>query len=179
MLDLYSTKTFAEVFSGADEFLTEFKSYPEINGSVSDSSVKLTYFLLYAKHGNDPISNDSVDQFKAKVFATVFQYGPTWEKRLEIQRKLRDLTEDQLLLGGHSISNHAFNPATEPSTSSTEALNYIDDQTTRKYKKSKMEAYDQLLELLEVDVTEEYLDKFVKLFRLVVVPAENIYVSED
>lgn len=176
---LYSTKTFSEVFPDEDVFLAGFKNIKAIEGSVSDASVNLTYFLLFAKHGNDPISNASEDQFKAKVYATIYQYGPTWEKRLEIQRKLRSLTDDQLLLGGHSISNHAYNPATEPSTSSTEALNYIDDQTTRKYKKSKMEAYAQLIELLEVDVTEEYIDKFAKLFRLVIAPAENIYVSEE
>lgn len=175
---LYSTKTFSEIFESADDFLNGFHEISEISGSVTDASVKLTYFLLYAKHGNDPISNASPDQFKAKVFATVFQYGPTWEKRLEIQRKLRGLTDDQLLLGGHSVSNHAYNPATEPSTASAEALNYIDDQTTRNYKKSQMEAYSQLIELLEADVTEEYLDRFAKLFRLVIAPAEDIYVSE-
>lgn len=178
MHDLYPTKQFCQVFESDEDFLAGFKESPA-NGTVSDASVKLTYFLLYAKHGNDPISNSSIDQFKAKVYATIFQYGPTWEKRLEIQRKLREIPEDELLVGGHSVSNHAYNPATEPSTSSLEALNYIDDQTTRKYKKSRMEAYAQLLELLDVDVTEEYTERFRKLFRIVVNPAQFIYESEE
>jgi hypothetical protein len=78
------------------------------------------------------------------MFSVIFQYGPTWEKKLDIQEKLRDLTEAEILAGAKAIYNHAFNPETTPSTASLEELNYINDQNITNYKKSKLEAYSIL-----------------------------------
>ena len=57
-----------------------------------------------------------------------------------------------------------MNPGTTPSTSSLEELPGIDDQNTTQYKKNKLDAYANLMGLLEKDVTEEFLSKFKNLF---------------
>ena len=57
-----------------------------------------------------------------------------------------------------------MNPGTAPSTSSLEELPGIDDQNTTQYKKNKLDAYANLMGLLEKDVTEEFLSKFKNLF---------------
>ena len=57
-----------------------------------------------------------------------------------------------------------MNPGTAPSTSSLEELPGIDDQNTTQYKKNKLDAYANLMGLLEKDVTEEFLSKFKSLF---------------
>ena len=72
-------------------------------------------------------------------------YGPTWEKRLDIQEKLRNISDDELRLGSKAIYNHALNPSTAPSTQALEELSYINDQSTSNYRKSKMDAYMQYL----------------------------------
>lgn len=134
--------------------------------------------MLYARYGNNPIANYDEEQFKYKIFAVVFQYGPTWEKRLDVQKKLRDLTDDQLLEGATAIYNHAFNPSGAPTTQTTTELDYINDQNVNKHKRSPLDGYNMLLELLKTDVTGEFLNKFQKCFKQFVMPENQwIYVT--
>lgn len=100
--------------------------------------------MLYARYGNSSIANEDVNQFKYKVFSIIFQYGPTWEKRLDIQSKLRNLSDADILAGQKAVYNNALNPGTAPGTSSPEELTYINAQNTTSLKKSKMDAYMQL-----------------------------------
>lgn len=100
--------------------------------------------MLYARYGNNPIANRDTHQFKFKIFSIIYQYGPTWEKRLAIQEDLRGLSGDDLLKGTKAIYNSALNPSTAPSTGSLDELTYINSQNTTNYKKSKMDAYAQL-----------------------------------
>ena len=119
------------------------------------------------------------EQWKYKIFSIIFQYGPTWEKRLAIQQELRGLDLAALREGSKAIYNHAFNPSGEPATDSDTALNYINDQNQTLYKKSKMDAYGQLWELLNTDVTGEFLAKFQKCFKQFVKPERTwIYVTD-
>lgn len=97
-------------------------------------------------------------------------YGPSWQKRLEIQQKLIDLSDDEIVKGTTAIYNSALNPGQTPSTQTLEELNYINSQNTTKYKKSKIEGYATLYSLIETDVTEEFIGKFKKLFITVVEP---------
>ena len=108
------------------------------------------------------------------------EYGPTWEKRLDIQKAIRDLTLDDIRLGSKAIYNQAMNPSTEPSTSTLEEITYINQQNTTNYKKSPLDGYSMLLELLDTDVTKEFVDKFKICFKTFVSPERPIiYVSED
>ena len=146
---------------------------------MSNGNATTLFYLLYAKYGNNPIANRDVNQFKYKVFSIIFQYGPTWSKRIEIQEKLRALSEDDLIKGSKAIYNSAQNPSTKPSTSSLEELEYINAQNTTNYKKSKMDAYTQLWDLLATDVTSEFLNKFKNLFKMFVLNERPlVYVTE-
>lgn len=165
----YNTLMFNEVWEDDDEFKTEFLTTPYA-GCITDGTgttkdyITLTYWVLNSRYGIRHLANFSIDQFKLKLFTTMFQFAPTWSKRLEIQEKLRALSETDLLTGSKAIYNQAQNPSTTPSTSALDELTYINGQNTTNYKKSKMEAYGQLWELLNNDVTNDYLAKFDKLF---------------
>ena len=84
MLPQYGTLTFTQVWDDKDKFLEDY-SASGIPALITTNNATTLYYLLYAKHGNDPIANLDINQFKAKVFSTIFQYGPTWEKKLDIQ----------------------------------------------------------------------------------------------
>lgn len=106
-------------------------------------------------------------------------YGPTWEKRLEIQKDLREMSMDDLRESAKAIYNHSMNPSTSPSTDTLEELLTINDQNVTKHRRSKTDAYALLISLLETDVTEEFLNKFKKLFLTVVTPELPLwYVTE-
>ena len=165
----FRTRTFADIYTTFEDFNKDYTSNG-IPSSLSAVNLKTLYYLLYARYGNSNIASSDENQFKYKVFSTIFMYGPAWQKRLEIQKNLMDLDEEDIIKGTTAIHNNALNPSTAPSTQSLEELNYISSQNTTKYKKSKIEGYATLYALIETDVTEEFIGKFKKLFITIVEP---------
>ena len=311
MFPQYDTKLMTEVWSQASEFLTDYQN-AGIPTTISVQNATTLYYLLYARYGNTPIANYDENQWKYKMFSIIFQYGPTWEKRLDIQKTLRDLQISDLVDNGsyhelfnHSasesssktgsdnntrtlnttekntgtstlantgtdttnstgtqgvshtgtvgttgetedIKNHAYNPGTAPAQNAYSPLNYINEQnatknnvdstvtnnltdtttndlqnqtthdttstttndlsradtgtitdaravtdsakaennskneTTTVITAGKLKAYEKLLELLETDVTGEFISKFKVCFKQFVMPERHmIYVTED
>ena len=176
MFGNYRTKKFSDIYSNVDTFLSDYENVG-IPNLITTTNATTLFYLLYARYGNSTIANFDQNQFKYKLFSTIFQYGPTWEKELEIQAELRGLTADEIREGSRAIYNKALNPNTAPTT---EELDYISEQNTTKYKKSKIEGYGLLMELLKRDVTEEFLNKFKKLFIYIVEPYKpQWYVEEE
>lgn len=174
----YRTRKFVEIFPSIEEFMDELNNTPFVN-MIPDVGIEVTYYLLYANFGNSPISNSDENQFKYRVWSTMFMYGPAWHKRLEVQTKLIGLSETDILTGGKAIYNHAYNDGSAPTTASLEALDYINDQNVTSYKKSKMEGYAMLLSLIKTDVTKEYIDKFKPLFLKFVTPELPLWYEES
>lgn len=185
LIPKYRTKTFTQVWDEASNFVTEFKASPfNVQGQqVNDDKLTLTYYLLYNRYGNSPIANLDENQFKFKLFGTIMQFGPAWEQKLDIQAKIRSLgvaDDSEIYKGSKAIYNHAYNPETEPSTGDLDEINYVNEQNTTNYKKSKLEGLATLAEVLRDDVTSSYIDKFRKLFKQFVFPVPHwIYAEEE
>ena len=266
MIPQYDTKLFTDIWEEASDFVYDYK-HVGIPTTISDTNATTLYYLLYARYGNNPIANYDEEQFKYKVMSIIFQYGPTWEKRLSVQTTLRGLQLSDLVddgsfseLFGHQgagtstttnnltntriidtdttntgtvnvdtdnttddVTNHSFNPSTAPSTDAFTPLTYINNQdakqnvldgtqlttnnlastqdttdtltntgtvgvtnsdnatnnTTRTLTQGKLKAYEKLLELLDSDVTGDFLTKFRVCFKQFVLPERTwIYVTE-
>lgn len=189
----YNTMLFTDVWGKAEDFLADYINAGIFTAPVveegktvkagtklGDDEITLLFHLLYSRYGNNPIANWDVNQFKFKMFTIIFQYGPSWSKRLDIQERLRALNEDDIMKGGKAIYNTAMNPSTAPSTQTLEELTYINSQNTTNYKKSKMEAYAQLWDLIDMDVTSDFLNKFKVCFKTFVMPERPlIYVTDE
>ena len=311
MFPQYDTKLMTDVWGQASDFLTDYQS-AGIPTTISNQNATTLYYLLYAKYGNTPIANYDENQWKYKMFSIIFQYGPTWEKRLDIQTTLRGLQLSDLLDNGsyraltsqsgtetssktgsdnntrtlnttekntgtsslantgsdttastgtqsvartgtvsttgetEDIKNHAFNPSTAPAQNAYSPLNYINEQhatkndvnstvtnnltdtttndlqnqtthnttstttndlsradtgtikddrtitdstsaentsqneTTTVMTAGKLKAYEKLLELLDTDVTGNFINKFKVCFKQFVMPERHmIYVTEE
>ena len=174
--------TFADIYPTDVDFVNNYQlAVPEEfreSGSdpgytVDAKTAKFIYYLLYSRYGNSTIATTDENRFKFAVSALVFQYGPLWRKKLDIQKALRELSTSDIQKGSFQIANHAFNPSTAPSTSSTMELNKIDQQNTNRWVKSPLEGYANLMMLLDQDTTEEFLGKFRKLFIKVPLLYEN------
>lgn len=294
MIPQYDTKLFVDIFDDAGTFVYYYKNIG-IPTTISEQNAFTLYYLLYARYGNTPIANYDEEQFKYKIFSIVFQYGPTWEKRLAVQKDLRDMQLADLVDDGQlqelfngsgsnsvtasgtsgntrtlntqeantgtsatahtgtvelvhdndvqnsgddtTINNHAFNPGTAPAEDAYSPLAYINEQNAQKVTKGarseqdesstttyantdtvtnnlnradtgtitdagtsgstttgqdsrsdstsrtmttgKLKAYERLLELLDSDVTGEFISKFKICFKQFVMPERTwIYVSE-
>lgn len=171
------TREFGEVYNNANDFYSDYTSFG-IPTTISETNCKTLFYLLYAKYASSHFANENEIQAKMKIFTTIFEYGPTWEKKLEIQKNLRLLELSDLQEGSKQITNHANNPNTAPSTGALEELEYIDEQHAVNYKKNKVDAYATLWNMLATDVTEEFLSKFRKIFMFVNME-EEIYLYEE
>lgn len=173
----YLTRRFKQIFPDTESFTNEYKA-SDLATSIAlltDDHLKIVYALLYARYANSAIASYDETQFKYKVFSIIFMYGPTWAKRLEAQKMIRELSLDELALGSKAIYNSALNPGGAPSTGTTDELSYINQQNTTNYKKSKAGAIATMLELLDTDVTSEFVNKFKKLFVTIVQPDYPLY----
>lgn len=180
MIPMFNTKTFNEVFPDIASFkdnYDELQATAGLTNKLDDTDVAITWQLLTAKYGNSHIANSSESQFKVRIWQTMFQYGPTWVKRNDIQNELRSKTLAQLQEGDKAIYNTALAP---DSAISTDETAYINQQNVTKRTKSPLGAYNELLLLLETDVTGEYIDKFKKLFGFVASPNRtSIYITDE
>ena len=102
----YRTRTFNDIFPDENEFITAYTTNG-IPSSISTTDAKTLYYLLYGKYGNAHIMSSDENTFKYRLFTIVFSSGPAWIKKLEAQRSLAGLTEDELLNGTKTIYNHS------------------------------------------------------------------------
>lgn len=177
----YEQLSFSDVFESDDNFLDMWKDSAFYEQDLlSDAVIKKICVLLYGRYGNEVVASSDTNRFISRVFSIIWQYGPSWNKRVEIQKKLRALTDAEIATGTQAVYNEALNPQMTPGTDTLASLEYINSQRTTNYKKSKMDGYTQLLQLIDTDVTEEFLSKFKPLFLKVVSPQRPLlYESEE
>lgn len=198
LFNKFITRTFSEIFEpttediaagrteSVDVFIYNYQNCgipTTIRSAASGTlinSAQTLFYLLYARYGNSSIANADENQFMYRLYSTIFMYGPSWEKRFEIQQNLRNLTESDLLQGAKQIYNHAYNPGTSPATSDLTELDAINEQNTTNYKRSKLEAYSSLWDMLSTDVTKSFIDRFENLFIKVIASGKPLlYATEE
>ena len=155
---------FEDIWESSTAFVNAYhnQSLPQ---ELKDETITTLYYLLYGRYGSDCISGTNVRQWEYRFWGMVFQYGPAWEKRLEVQKRVRELSEDDLRDGDLSLNNLAYNPGTAPATTSDEILTGIAQQNAGIKKRSILGGYSMLESLLATDVSEEFLEHFKDLFK--------------
>ena len=89
MTPQYNTKLFCNIWDNVGAFVDDVTRNPL---SVLDvDKYETIFYLLYAQYGNSPIANFDEEQFKFKVYSIIYKYGPSWAKRVDIQKKLREM----------------------------------------------------------------------------------------
>lgn len=176
----YDTITFSDLFPTADDFIA---NYDESMFPTKLKKLELAYYLLMSRYMNSHISNISVEQAKLRFAATLYMYGPAWERNIDLQEQLRAMTAEELQQGATALYNYAQNPSVKNiKTLDFNALDVLNQQNATLYKKSPLDALQQLQTLMMSDVCKPFMDKFDKLFIKVLPPSktpEYITYEED
>lgn len=111
MNKFYKDLEFTDVWNNVDDFVKDYKDADGGLNVLPDEAVKLTFYLLFANYGSSHINTTFLTQWKYKVFSKMFSLGPTWYRRLEVQKMLRelDLNDPELFKTAKSIYNNASN----------------------------------------------------------------------
>lgn len=168
----YENRTFSQIFESAEDFTKEYMAsgiYEDADNRIE--KINVLFYLLYSYYGNSVIASYDENRFKYNLFSIIYQYGPSWEAKLKAQKKIRDLLDsEELFTGTVSINNHSLNPSSPPSMDAFEPLATVNNQSAQKWKKSKLEGYAGLMAVLRNDVSAEFLERFRKLFLVIVQP---------
>lgn len=142
--------------------------------NVINGNMTTLYYLLFARYASNHINSDYPYQWKMKLMMTVFEYGPTWSKRLEIQDKVRNMSDDEIQKGTIMTYNTAMNPDGAPTTETWETLKGINSQNKNLYQRGKLDSYAYIDQILRTDVTREFIEKFRKFFDIMASPGEKL-----
>lgn len=175
----FTNRMFSEIFPDSETFKNEYESSKLYTDYNKIENIEVVYYLLYSRYGNSTIASYDEEQFKYKVFANIFMYGPTWEARLKVQSKIRALSDEEIQKGSYAINNMSFNPSNPPLNDSMTPLQTINQQNFNGWKKAPLEGYNSLISLLDTDVTESFIGTFKKLFLKVVEPNIPLYYITD
>ncbi len=164
-----NTKTFVEIFPTSTEFISNFTNSVYKEYIKDTNMLEIIYDLLLSKYENSHIASLNEEGWKRKVNSTLFSFGPTFIKKLEIQKTLRELTEKEIMTGAVAKSTRGYNPSDVPGTANSDTeIETVNEQSLQKYTKSKLDGYNNLLILLKEDVTSSFINKFRKLFMITV-----------
>jgi hypothetical protein len=173
MRRIYHTDIFSDIYPTLESFMEDREFYDDIK-VCTDAEAKVLYLLLMGKYANTPIFTQNNTQFKVRLFTTIYEYAPIYFKKRALQDAVKVVTEEEASKGTRAVYNQANNPNSEPSSSALEELEYINQQNTTGYKFSKLETYERMYAALKGDTTEEFLQKFIKLFALSLYPARPV-----
>lgn len=174
----YNTLKFSDVWDSPQAFTNELAA------SGLDFDARLTqrfptlFLLLYSRYGNSHFANMDLAQSKYKVFATIWQWGPAWAKKLELQQMVRDLSEEELSTGNITLGNTTLN-TNETVADPTAMLSRLNDQHAQITKRGKIEQINSVIMLIENDVTEQFLDKFKPIFAACTTPSDLLVYDVD
>lgn len=142
--------------------------------NVINGNMTTLYYLLWARYASNHINSDYPYQWKMKLMMTVFEYGPTWSKRLEIQDKVRNMSDDEIQKGTIMTYNTAMNPDGAPTTETWETLKGINSQNKNLCQRGKLDSYAYIDQILRTDVTREFIERFKKFFDIMASPGEKL-----
>ena len=141
---------------------------------ATNGNMTTLYYLLWARYASSHIRSDYPQQWKMKVMMTVFEYGPTWSKRLEIQEKVRNMSDEEIQKGTIMTYNTAMNPDGAPTTDTWDTLKGINSQNKNLYQRGKLDSYAYIDQILKTDVTRDFIEKFKKFFDIMAAPGMKL-----
>lgn len=181
--EAWSNTTFSHQAVALSQEIPETATDKEVEGP---QNLMLIYELLMSRYANSTIASSDENRFVLQCMATIFQYGPAWIKRLEIQHTLHemDLNDEEFLRGSSQIYNMSVNPSEydpegNTSTDSMKPLSTINQKNENIQKRDKFKALAILEELLKTDITGIFLDKFRSLFRTIVAPQRPLFYTTE
>lgn len=176
----YYTEKFSDIWPNVNAWRADYELFKEMEiiPLKNLEFINKVYYLLVSEYGFSHHIG-SRDQFKLMLWQKVFQYAPYLEKEIEIQNNLLSMELKELQQGGKAIYNTALNPGTQPTTTTLGELEYINQQNTTNYKKSKPEAWAVLMQLIKKDLGKEFTSRFKNLFIKVCYPDYPLYYIND
>lgn len=177
------TQTLSNIYPTYEDFQNDYnnlgipKRLKDTNGNAE--FLETIYVLLMGEYGNSSIMALSEGQFRLRLFTLIMSYGPQYERELEVQDTLLAMSDEELQVSSKAIYNTSLNPSVAPTTDTLDELTTINQQNVTKHKRSRLEAYSLLEELLNADLTKNFIKRFDHLFVRVLRTNQPLYYTTE
>ncbi len=158
------TQTLSNIYPTYDDFLNDYMELGIPQRLKNVAFLETIYVLLMGEYASSSIMSFSEDQFRLRLFTLIMSYGPQYERELNLQDTLLRMTDDELQLSSKAIYNTSLHPDQAPTTDTLDELPTINQQNVTKHKRSKLDAYAMLTDLLNADLTKQFIKRFDHLF---------------
>ena len=174
------TQTLSDIYPTYEKFESDYSSIGLEKIPFKDQSfLRHIYLVLMAEYMSSPIASLSVDQFRLKLMNLVTSYGPEFERLIQVQQDLLSMDITELTKSAEAVYNSAFNPSKPLDTVDGRVLT-VNQQNTTTHHRSKLDAYQYLMSLVNSDITRNFTSRFSKLFAVVLQTNYPLYyVTEE
>lgn len=173
------TQTLSDVYPSYAQFVNDYQTLGIPQRLTDVSFLETIYILLMGEYASSSIMSFSEDQFRLRLFTLIMSYGPQYERELKLQDTLLRMTDEELQLSSKAIYNSSFNPSEAPTTDTLDELTTINQQNVTKHKRSKLDAYAMLTDLLNADLTKQFIKRFDHLFVRVLRTNNPLYYTTE
>ena len=173
------TQTFSNIYPTYEDFLNDYNNLGIPQRLKEVSFLETIYILLMGEYANSSIMALSEGQFRLRLFTLIMSYGPQYERELGVQTTLLNMSDEELQVSSKAIYNSSFNPSEAPTTDTLDELTTINQQNVTKHKRSKLDAYAMLMDLLDADLTKNFIKRFDHLFVRILRTNQPLYYTTE
>lgn len=173
------TQTLSNIYPTYEEFLNDYTNLGIPQRLKEVSFLETIYVLLMGEYANSSIMALSEEQFRLRLFTLIMSYGPQYERELGVQNTLLNMSDEELQVSSKAIYNSSFNPSEAPTTDTLDELTTINQQNVTKHKRSKLDAYAMLMDLLDADLTKNFIKRFDHLFVRILRTNQPLYYTTE
>lgn len=160
------TKTFVfkDLIPSFDKFLELYDNFMIEHINLDNDDLEKVYKILFNNYCNCSISYDTPNAFYRMFFLEIFNSAEDYIIKLNMVRKLRELTVDELVNEYETISNVANNDNVVVSEPLKHIVPYITTQSSSASKGNKANAILRGLSAYRDNEVKYFVDKFQYLF---------------
>lgn len=164
MFHVTNTFLLKELFENYNDFKEKRDEYIIAEVDSTNEQQLCIYNLLILNFGNSSVAYDTPNAFYRHFFIEYWNCCDEFTKRIDMIKKLRDLTVDELVNEMETISNVANNDNSPVENPLQEIIPYITTQSSTSSKGNRALAYHRAITLYRDNEVNNFLNKFKKFF---------------
>lgn len=164
MYNFTKTFVFKELIPSFDKFLELYDEYMIERLYLDNEELEKVYKILFNNYCNCSIAYDTPNAFYRMFFLEIFNSAEDYIIKLNMIRKLRELTVDELVNEYETITNVANNDNAVVSEPLKHIVPYITTQSSSASKGNKANAILRGLSAYRDNEVKYFVDKFKYLF---------------
>lgn len=179
-----NTSTPEDIWQTQEMFYNDFMSSPFAsdidNNYYTQQDLFDVFWHLMSVYDESHYNYKTEDKCKLKTFHVVHEYLPIYLKRISLQKRIRDMTDEDLFDSGKQVMKSANTPDTEIDMNTLTTAHYADNIQVQNRQTGKLIALQQQYASIIDNVWDEFIQKFAFMFKkFMFIPYDYIYINNE